>query len=126
MPVGKRSLGVVNKIVAARSNGKMTFEIQALAGQLFAVTYQSSASNALPQKALIYGVKTQEADKSYIIMESFNLKEGDIIRMTLNQESFPIILRDRKNIGLGYWQFECRRIEEQAVPMERKKGYDFI
>ena len=126
MPVSKRSLGVVNKIVAARSNGKMTFEIQALAGQFFAVTYQSPASNALPQKALIYGVKTQEADKSYIIMESFNLKEGDIIRMTLNQESFPIILRDRKNIGLGYWQFECRRIEEQALPVERRKGYDFI
>lgn len=124
--IDKRSLGVVNKIATAKSNGKMIFEIQALTGQAFAVTYQSSAVNALPQKALIYGVKTQDADKSYIIMESFNLKEGDIIRMTMNQESFPIILRDRRNIGLGYWQFECRRIEEQALPAERKKGYDFI
>ncbi|MGR9116830.1 MAG: hypothetical protein ACU85E_13775 [Gammaproteobacteria bacterium] len=127
MAVNKRSLGVINKVITGKSNGKMTFEIQALAGQVFAVTYQSSNTpQDLPQKALIYGVKTQESEKSYIILESFNLKEGDVIRMTLNQESFPIILRDRRNIGLGYWQFECRRIEEQQVPTERKKGYDFI
>lgn len=125
-PVNKRSVGVVNKILEARANGKMTFEIQLLSGQVFAVTYQVPSANAPAQKALIYGVKTQNTDKSYIVMESFSLKEGDVIRMTLNQETFPIILRDRKNIGLGYWQFECRRIEEQAVPMERKKGFDFI
>ena len=124
--VNKRSLGVINKVISSKANGKMTFEIQMLAGQVFPVTYVISASKDSPQKALIYGVKTQEVDKSYIIMESFNLKEGDVIRMTLNQESFPIILRDRKNIGLGYWQFECRRLEEQVTPKERKKGYDFI
>ena len=125
-PVSKRLIGVINKIISAKTDGKMTFEIQMLAAQVFAVTYQSSATKDLPQRALIYGVKTPESEKSYIVMESFGLKEGDVIRMTMNRESFPIILRDRKNIGLGYWQFECRRLEEQAVPMGRKKGYDFI
>lgn len=125
-PANLRSLGVVNKIITSKSHNKTIFEIQMLASQVFAVSYQTSTAKALPQKALIYGVKTQEAEKSYIVMESFNLKEGDVIRMTLNQDSFPIILRDRKNIGLGYWQFECRRIEEQSAPMERKKGFDFI
>ncbi|HBA66085.1 MAG TPA: hypothetical protein DCZ48_07905, partial [Methylococcaceae bacterium] len=111
-------------------DGKIGFEIQLLANQVFAVSYKSYTKNEtdeLPQKALIYGVKSQESEKSFIILESFNLKDGDLIRMTMNNETFPIILRDRKNIGLGYWQFECRRVEELNVQKaETKKGYDFI
>ena len=127
MPVSKRSLGVINKI-SAKASGKTDFEIQILAGLIFPVTYTHGASEqgALPQNALIYGVKSKGGEKSHIIMESFSLKEGDVIRMTMNNETFPIILRDRKNIGLGYWQFECRRLEEHSIQGERKKGYDFI
>jgi hypothetical protein len=45
----------------------------------------------------------------------------------MGHENFPIILIGRKNIGLGYWQFECRRILEPEVQQkETKKGYDFI
>ena len=66
---------------------------------------------------LVVGCSTAELNR---------LKEGDVIRMTMNNETFPIILRDRKNIGLGYWQFECRRLEEHSIQGERKKGYDFI
>jgi hypothetical protein len=49
------------------------------------------------------------------------------MRMFMGPESFPIILMGRKNIGLGYWQFECRRIMEapEQQPIN-KKGYDFI
>ncbi|GAB4263705.1 MAG: hypothetical protein Kow0065_14430 [Methylomicrobium sp.] len=128
-PGAKRSLGVVNKITSVKADGKIAFEIQLLASQVFAVSckpYQSSDATDLPQKALIYGVKSQDSEKSFIILESFNLKDGDLIRMTMNKETFPIILRDRKNIGLGYWQFECRRIEELSSQPETKKGYDFI
>ncbi|WP_431064236.1 hypothetical protein [Methylotuvimicrobium sp.] len=129
-PISKRSLGVVNKITSVKADGKIGFEIQLLANQVFAVSYKSYTRNEtdeLPQKALIYGVKSQESEKSFIILESFNLKDGDLIRMAMNNETFPIILRDRKNIGLGYWQFECRRVEElSAQKTETKKGYDFI
>jgi len=37
-------------------------------------------------------------------------------------------LSNRKNVGLGYWQFECRRVAEKSKPIsaQAKKGYDFI
>lgn len=129
-PVAKRSLGVVNKILSIKADGKIIFEIQLLAVQVFAVSYKSyikSDTEEVSQNALIYGVKSKDSEKSYIILESFSLKDGDLIRMTMNNETFPIILRDRKNIGLGYWQFECRRVEELSVHQAGiKKGYDFI
>ena len=128
-PASRRSLGVVNKITSVKVDGKIGFEVQILCNQVFAVTYKpykSQDSTDLAQKALIYGVKTQDSEKSYIILESFSLKDGDLIRMTMNNEAFPIILRDRKNIGLGYWQFECRRVEELTSHAETTKGYDFI
>ena len=60
-------------------------------------------------------------------MDSFMIKDGDILTMFMGRESFPIILMGRKNIGLGYWQFECRRIlEKQLQTQDKKKGYDFI
>lgn len=133
-PIIKRSLGVVCKIISDKSNNKVNFEIRALAGQVFAVNYfipnkVKEGAEPEPQKALIYGAKVQGEEKSYIIMESFNLKDGDVIRMSMNKETFPIILRDRRNIGLGYWQFECRRLEEQVSRQALRqpdKGYDFI
>jgi hypothetical protein len=61
-------------------------------------------------------------------VESFLFKEEDILRLFISGENFPIVLRDRKNVGLGYWQFECRRIPEQFATKQdvSKKGYDFI
>jgi phage major head subunit gpT-like protein len=44
----------------------------------------------------------------------------------MNNENYPIALKDRKNIGLGYWQFECMRVAENRKPAHTKKGYDFI
>jgi len=79
------------------------------------------------KKALLYGIKSQNEERSFIILESFMIKDGDILRMNMGTESFPIILIGRKNIGLGYWQFECRRILEDIPQVQgKKKGYDFI
>jgi phage major head subunit gpT-like protein len=67
--------------------------------------------------------------KSYIITASFMLKDGDIIRMMMNNDDFPVVLSNRKNVGLGYWQFECRRVaaeKDKSLPTHAKKGYDFI
>jgi hypothetical protein len=130
LPEHKRSLGVVSKIPMTRPDGRVEFEIKALTQQAHAVNYLpiTANKNDSPQKALIYGVKEGEEEKSYLIVESFMFKEEDVLRLFISGENFPIVLRDRKNVGLGYWQFECRRIPEQLVPKpeKSKKGYDFI
>jgi hypothetical protein len=129
-PEHKRSLGVVNKIVSARADGRVEFEIKALAAQVHAVNYLpiNADKNDVPLKALIYGVKEGDEEKSYLIVESFLFKEEDVLRLFISGENFPIVLRDRQNVGLGYWQFECRRIPEQLVAKTEggKKGYAFI
>jgi len=129
VPPQQRALGVVCKIQLPKQDDKLIFEISIIAAQSFPVTYlePSAAAGSDPRRALIYWAKFADEEKSFIILESFMIKDGDILRMNLGQESFPIILMGRKNIGLGYWQFECRRVmENPAQQQENKKGYDFI
>lgn len=125
----QRSLGVVCKILLPKQDNKLIFEISLISPQSFSVTYLNldAAPDTERKKALLYGVKSQDGERSFIIIESFMIKDGDVLRMFMGQDNFPIILTGRKNIGLGYWQFECRRIAEKLVPaQEKKKGYDFI
>lgn len=125
----QRLLGVVCKILLPKQDAKLIFEVMVIAPQAFPVTYQGldAAADDERKKALIYGTKDHEGEKSFIIMDSFRLKDGDIVKMFMGHEHFPIILNGRKNIGLGYWQFECRRILDDVIPSQsKKKGYDFI
>jgi hypothetical protein len=125
----KRTLAIVKKITMPKLDGSIVFELDALTPVSYAVTYigiDAEAGNE-HQKALLYGVKNEKGERSYILFESFMHKNDDVMRMFMNNTNFPIILGDRKNIGLGYWQFECRQIEEKQVPKAtKKKGYDFI
>ena len=100
--------------------------MQLLASQINAVTYQelNAKENDVPKKCLLYTLK--EKDVACIITDTFLLKDGDIIRLFMNNENYPIALKNRKNIGLGYWQFECKRVAENRKPAQTKKGYDFI
>lgn len=129
-PLRQRCLGVVCKIQLPKQDNKLIFEISIIAQQSFAVTYTEpdAAEDAEARKALLYGVRELDQDRSYIILESFMIKDGDILKMTMGPETFPIILIGRRNIGLGYWQFECRRIMENVTSQQQvdKKGYDFI
>jgi hypothetical protein len=125
----QRSLGVVCKILLPKQDNKLIFELSLIAEQSFSVTYlqPDAPDDAERKKALLYGLKSHDGERSFIIMESFMIKDGDILKMFMGQENFPIILMGRKNIGLGYWQFECRRILEKQLPSkDKKKGYDFI
>jgi len=124
-----RLLGIVTKMTLFKQDNKLAFELKAITAQSFSVTYLdiNAPAGSEPQKALLYAVKNNDGEKSFIIIDSFMFKDGDILRMFLNQESFPIIIKDRQNIGLGYWQFECRRLAEKVTSThEKKKGYDFI
>jgi hypothetical protein len=129
-PEHKRSLGIVNKVVVEKQNGRINFGMQLLAHQSIAVTYAQldEAGKDIPQKGLFYSAKELEYEKSYIITDSFMLKDDDLIRMFMNNEDFPVVLSNRRNVGLGYWQFECRRVAERSksVSVQTKKGYDFI
>ncbi len=128
MPESKRSLGIVNKLVVTKTDGTINFEVEALTAQSHSVSFQKLDANKddIPQKALIYGVDSKEGQKSFLIIESFYFKDEDLLRLFMNNENFPIILRDKKNIGLGYWQFECRQLEESIQVVKSTKGYDFI
>ncbi|MDO9425016.1 MAG: hypothetical protein Q7T40_12625 [Methylobacter sp.] len=126
----KRSLGIVNKVIVDKQNDRINFGMQLLAHQSIAVTYVQldEVGKEVPQKGLFYSAKELEGEKSYIITDTFMLKDGDVIRMFMNNEDFPVVLSNRKNVGLGYWQFECRRVAEKgkSVSGQAKKGYDFI
>jgi len=125
----QRSLGVICRIQLTKQDNTLIFEITQIAQQSYSVGYQLPDNEADPElkKALLYGQTIKGEERSYIILESFMIKDGDILRMYMGGENFPIILNGRRNIGLGYWQFECRRImEKPSQPQTSKKGYDFI
>ncbi len=128
MPESKRSLGVVNKLMVAKTDGTINFEVEAITAQSHSVSFLKldAKEEDIPQKALIYGVDSKEGQKSFLIIESFFFKDEDLLRLYMNNDNFPIVLRDKKNIGLGYWQFECRQVEESKQVAKSTKGYDFI
>lgn len=114
MPEHKRFLGIVDMLVVEKEEGKINFGVQLLAHQSIAVTYLplNAVAKALPKQALFY--KTGEQDgNSYIITDTFILKEDDVVRLFINQEDFPIVLKNKENIGLGYWRFECLKVTEK-------------
>lgn len=128
-PPYSRTLGVLSKLTTYKQDNKLSFECELLTKQFYAVSFEylEEKKQPLRKKALLYALKTQEnEERSFIIIESFMLKDGDIIRMFIKDENYPIIIKDRKNIGLGYWQFECRKMPESENPMNKKRGYDFI
>jgi hypothetical protein len=107
-PVNKRALGIVDKLIVEKENGKVTFGVSLLTPIAFAVSYYpiNSSGNETFKKALFYQVKSEES-KSYLITDTFFLKTNDSIRLFVEHEEFCITLKNKKNIGLGYWQFEC-------------------
>ena len=121
----QRCLGVVDKVVVEK-NGKLYFGMQLLTSEIFAITYlqPDATERDAPKKGLFYKVKEQEEE--YFIADTFGLKEGDVIRLFINNESFPVTLKNRKNIGLGYWQFEYARVVENSKQAPPKKGFDFV
>jgi len=131
-PEAKRLLGIVKKITIPKNSEKIIFELSAITPVSYAVYYMdlNADTNDLEnekQRALIYGANDGAVERSYIIMESFMHKNEDGLRLFMGDKNFPIVLGNRKNIGLGYWQFECRQIEEKLVEkVIKKKGYDFI
>ncbi len=127
-PESRRVLSIVKRITIPKQNEKIIFELAAISPISYAVSYTSlDLEDDVHHKALLYGVKDKSGERSYIIVESFMHKNEDGLRLFMSGRNFPIVLGNRKNIGLGYWQFECRQIEEKQVEQVVKaKGFDFI
>ncbi|MDD5276698.1 MAG: hypothetical protein PHR16_11530 [Methylovulum sp.] len=115
-PGHMRILGVVNKLVVDKEIGKISFGLQFLADQLISATYLDSHSRPYdhPKNALLYHCKERKS-KSYIIVDSFLLKEDEVIRLFIEQGEISIMLKKKKNIGLGYWQFECMKVTSSKM-----------
>jgi phage major head subunit gpT-like protein len=145
MPEQSRLLGVVDKVIVAKQSGKIIFGMRLVTPQFISVEYSQLDSSVVAEgsknsagsansaatatevlkKGLFYGTNEQE---EYIITDTFMLKDEDVLRIHPTNDSFSATLKNRKNVGLGYWQFECVRIKEKKkhIPATNKKGYDFI
>jgi hypothetical protein len=114
-PKSKRILAVVDKLIVAKEMGRINFGVQYLASQYAAINYlpvDADSMNAA-KRALFYNSAGEDV-KSYIIIDTLVLREGDMIWLFFSsQERAKIVLKNRKNIGLGYWRFECKKMSEK-------------
>lgn len=126
-PPASRVLGIVSALQSNAVGSGMVLDVQLIAQRCYPVGYRAEHSDTPdPHKALLYTLGEGENSASFILLESFLIKEEDILTLYMGEETFPIVLKQRRNIGLGYWQFECRRILDEANnPAPRKKMYDF-
>ncbi len=125
----KRSLAVVNELIVAKQSGKISFGVKLVTNRYHAVYYTmaNAATSETPLKALFFNDDEQYDDASFLVVDNFMLKDGDLIKLQMNQEKIYLILKGKKNIALGYWQFECNRVAAKMdMSQSSKKGYDFI
>jgi hypothetical protein len=113
-PTNKRALGIVDQLVVDKEPGKLSFGVQLLAAQAMAVGYLplNAGGHEFFKKGLFYQLRDNEP-RSYFIADTFMLKDGDSVRLFIDHEEFAITLKNKKNIGLGYWQFECLKVHEK-------------
>lgn len=127
-PECNRSLGIINTLSVVNSNGKITFGAHFVATRFYAVFCKQNpnTSKEVVQKGLYYGVKIAEGERYFVIADYFMFQDNDLVHLSFGQETFPVLMKNRKNIGLGYWQFECQRVVVHLPQEKAKKGYDFI
>lgn len=120
------AIGIVNSVFSSKQNSTIYFSIQLLNHNFGAQSYTLPAAikKDESQKALFYTKTESEREKTYIIIDNFNLKEGDIIHINREGGNSPFMLSDRKNIALGYWLFSCEKHKmlEKANGLEQSDG----
>ena len=139
-PLNKRALGVVSKIIMPKQkNSSLDFEVHVISPLIQAVDYTipDAPKTELEEghgslKGLLYSTIEGTGEKNFIIVDSFLLRDGDVLNLSTSQQGeYSILLKAKKNVGLGYWQFECTRKDEKKDEPEisappQKQGYDFI
>jgi cyclic-di-GMP-binding protein len=129
-PITNRSLAVINELIVTKQSSKVSFGIKLITKRYHAVYYMMANASATdtPLKGLFYNDDEQIEDTSFLVVDNFMLKDGDLIKMQMNEEHISLVLKAKKNIALGYWQFECNRVATNIDTGSKssKKGYDFI
>lgn len=127
-PHKKRAIGVISSISLASLESNADFEVKLLGEKIRAATISFTPDGKASEdtSVLFYITQNGQDKRSYLITESFMLKNDDIVKLCIDDREFPVVLRKRNTIGLGYWQFECRRIKQQEQETNIKKGYKFI
>ena len=122
-PKDKPYLGIVKKITMPKLRGEIIFELTLLSRQAYAVNYvnESSSVKSEGQKALLYRKKNKSKEKTYILIEFYTYNTGDVIRLFFDDKDFNVVLGSKKCVGLGYWQFECRRVEKKKNYQKQRK-----
>jgi hypothetical protein len=121
-PEHQRMLSIVDKVIVMKQMGKINFGLQLISDEASAIIYTSADAHDKPKKAIFYTLH-ELIERSYIIVNSFLLKDGDVVRLFIGKENFLVDLKNRKNVGLGYWQFEGFRVIEDGMG---NTSYDFI
>jgi hypothetical protein len=125
-----RSLAVINELIVTKQSSKISFGVKLITKRYHAVYYlmANAAATDTPLKGLFYNDNELIEDTSFLVVDNFMLKDGDSIKMQMNDEYIYLVVKSKKNIALGYWQFECNRIAAKmdTAPQSSKKGYDFI
>lgn len=120
-----RLLGIVNKLDVSKPANKLIFGIELLAAQSLAVLYYLAGERSeLPQRGLFYAVASP-VSASYLVTDNSLLKENDSIRMVINRDHFTIVLKNKTNIGLGYWRFGCFKAQDRTTDAGAAKTCDF-
>jgi len=80
-----------------KEEGRISFGVNMLTHHCIPVTYLPlhATMQTVPKQGLFY--KSQEAEGgSYLITETYLLKDNDVIRLFIHQEDFAILLRKKK------------------------------
>ncbi|MCK5871738.1 MAG: hypothetical protein KAG26_02835 [Methylococcales bacterium] len=107
----QRFLGIVSRVMTDKPKSYyLEFNVSLISTKIHAASfsfYDESGKN-VAQKALFYQQKQEKhADKRFLIINAYVVKEQDVIDLQLFSKCLRIKLSNKKNIGLGYWQFEC-------------------
>lgn len=124
---GTTNLGIVNRIRRKSHTDPIRFEIISLNGKTYPAGIQpvkSAKKLNVYQRALLYMDDAEGENKTMLVVESKNLKNGDVIRVMVQDIVYTIKLIHRRPIGLSCYLFECQRLKiKQAMPSQ---GFDFL
>lgn len=113
-----RLLAVVGEIFSDRGKNKLNFGVHLLATKCIPAEYTSRDSDGNGRSGSALLIKQAKGTKARIVMDNSVFREGDILGLTVNENEFNVMLNNKTNVALGYWQFECIRLLDKEKSSE--------
>ncbi len=107
----QRVLAVVNEICMYRTENTLNIGVRLLTSQCIPAFYRcrDSAENERHGIALLLKPRQNLGKSLHMIIDTSIFKEGDTLSLTVKQKTFNVVVHNKANVALGYWQFECRQ-----------------